>query len=153
MRIVDFLSEDLIVPDLEARDRDAVLRELVAGIVRVRPDVSSDTAIRVLVERENIGSTGVGHGLAIPHGKLPALNGAVACFGRSVAGVDFGARDGAPCYLFMGLLSPSGRATLHLKALARASRLFKETEFLRTLRTASPHEVWPLIRDKDRELG
>ena len=153
MRIVDILSEDLIVPELEATNRDAVLRELVGPIVRVHPEISADLAVNVLRDRENIGSTGVGHGLAIPHAKLPSLDGAVACFGRSVGGIDFAARDGAPCFLFLGLLAPAGRAGLHLKALARASRLFKELDFLNALRSAPPDRVWPLIRDKDAQLG
>ena len=153
VRIVDILSEDLIIPTLEATSRDAVIRELVAGIVRVTPIVSADSAVRVLVAREDIGSTGVGHGLAIPHAKLASLDGAVACFARSTSGVDFGARDGQPCFLFLALLAPEGNAGLHLKALARASRLFKDPEFLRNLRESEPDKVWSLIRDKDAELG
>ena len=153
MRIVDILSEDLIVPELEARSRDAVLRELVAAVVRMRPTVSADSAVRVLTAREDIGSTGVGQGLAIPHAKLGSLTEAVACFGRSTPGIDFGARDGRPCHLFLSLLAPEGNAGLHLKSLARASRLFKEPEFLQALREAPADQVWTLIRDKDAELG
>lgn len=153
MKIVDILSEDLIVPALEANDRDGVLRELVAAIVRVRPTVPIEDAVRVLVNREKIGSTGVGQGLAIPHAKLATLTKAVACFGRSQEGIDFGALDGQPCHLFMALLAPEGNAGLHLKALARSSRLFKEPEFLRALQEASPPAVWSLIRDRDATLG
>lgn len=153
MKIVDILSEDLIIPELEAKSRDAVIRELVDRIARVRPRVSADGAVRVLVAREDIGSTGVGHGLAIPHAKLSALDGAVACFARSVAGVDFAARDGRPCFLFLALLAPEGNAGIHLKALARASRLFKEPAFLQALRDAAADQVWSMIRDKDAELG
>ena len=153
MKIVDILSEDLIVPALASENRDGVLEELVGGIVRVNPTISAAAALRVLIAREDIGSTGVGQGLAIPHAKLGALRRAVACFGRSSRGVDFGARDGEPCYLFMGLLAPEGNAGVHLKALARASRLFKEAAFLRALREAPAEEVWSLIRDKDAQLG
>lgn len=153
MKIVDMLSEDLIIPALEATGRDAVIRELVGAIVRVNPDVAAEGAVRVLIARENIGSTGVGQGLAIPHAKLASLDGAVACFARSARGVDFGARDGEPCYLFLALLAPEGNAGLHLKALARASRLFKASAFLRELRETAPDRMWSLIRDKDAELG
>ena len=147
------LSEDLIIPELEAKSRDAVLRELVGAVVRVNPKLNAERAVHVLVERENIGSTGVGDGLAIPHAKLASLTGAVACFGRSQNGVDFRARDGQPCHLFLGLLAPDGNAGMHLKALARASRLFKDLAFLQALRHASPNQVWHLIRDRDAALG
>ncbi|MEL7370037.1 MAG: PTS sugar transporter subunit IIA [Myxococcota bacterium] len=153
MKIVDILSEDLIVPELESKTRDAVLRELVAAVVRVHPIVPVDGAVRVLADREDIGSTGVGQGLAIPHAKLRRLSRAVAVFGRSSAGIDFQARDGQPCHLFLALLAPEGNAGVHLKALARASRLFKESAFLQALRDAPPDQVWPLIRAKDAELG
>ena len=153
MRIVDILSEDLIIPALEASSRDAVLRELVGAIVRVNPGIRADDAVRVLVAREDIGSTGVGHGLAIPHAKLARMPKAIACFARSADGVDFGARDGQPCFLFMALLAPEGNAGLHLKSLARASLLFKEPDFRRELRETSPEKVWAMIRDKDAQLG
>ena len=153
MKIVDILSEDLIIPSLESTSRDAVLRELVASLVRRHSQIDAEQAVRVLIAREDIGSTGVGNGLAIPHAKLRSLTKAVACFARSSEGVDFGARDARPSYLFLALLAPEGNAGMHLKALARASRLFKDPGFLARLRDAPSGEVWPLIRDKDGELG
>lgn len=153
MRIVDIMSEDLIIPELLAESRDDVLAELVACIAGTTPEVDRQHAVRVLLERERIGSTGVGQGLAIPHAKLPNLRRAVACFARSSRGVDFGALDGKPTHLFLALLAPEGNASFHLKALARASRLFKDPAFRsELLETRDRPLLWSLIAKKDEAL-
>src|SRR5262245_11517402 len=128
MRIVDVLPADLVVPELESTAKEAVLKEIVDKLTVVRKDIEGAIAFRVLSDREKLGSTGVGHGFAIPHGKLPNLSGLVACFARSSRGVDFGSLDGQPAHLFLTLLAPEGAAGQHLKALARASRLFKDAD-------------------------
>lgn len=154
MRIVDILSEDLIVPDVVATAKDQVLAELVDRMVVVRGDIDAKVALRVLVERERLGSTGVGNGFAIPHGKLPNLRGLVACFARSTKGVDFGSLDGHPAFLFLTLLAPEGAAGLHLKALARASRLFKDADFRRRLLTEpNAKDLWKIISEEDARLA
>jgi PTS system nitrogen regulatory IIA component len=94
MRIVDILAEDLIVPDLRATTKHEVLDALCARVSEVRPDVDHDVALRVLEDRERLGSTGVGNGFAVPHGKLGQLDRVVACFARSRDGVAFDALDG-----------------------------------------------------------
>ncbi|MFO0725188.1 MAG: PTS sugar transporter subunit IIA [Myxococcota bacterium] len=154
MRLVDILSEDLVVPAVKSAERDGLLKEVVDQIARARPDVDRDAALRVLVDRERIGSTGVGNGFAIPHGKLPNLRGMVACFARSVSGVDFNSLDHQPAHLFLVLLAPEGAAGLHLKALARASRLFKDTEFrAKLMQEGNASELWGIIRAEDARLA
>ena len=154
MRLVDILSEDLVVPTVTSVDREGLLKEVVEHIAHARPDVDQVSALRVLVERERIGSTGVGNGFAIPHGKLPNLRGMVACFARSVPGVEFNSLDRQPAHLFLVLLAPDGAAGLHLKALARASRLFKDTDFrARLLSEGSAPELWSIIRAEDARLA
>lgn len=154
MRLIDIMSADLVIADLVGADRDAVLEEMVGRIASARPEVYVGTALRVLVERERLGSTGVGEGLAIPHARLPALSSAVACFARSRSGVAFGAIDGQPSDLFLALLAPAGHAGLHLKALARASRLFKDPDLRATLRAADDAAaLWAAIQAKDEALS
>lgn len=91
MRLVDILSEDLVVPTVTSVDREGLLKEVVERIAHARPDVDQASALRVLVERERIGSTGVA--MASPHGKLPNLRESAACFARSVPGVEFNSLD------------------------------------------------------------
>lgn len=154
MRIVDVLPEDLVVPELEATAKEAVLKEIVDRLIAVRKDIDGSSALRVLVDREKLGSTGVGHGFAIPHGKLAHLGGLVACFARSSRGVDFGSLDGQPAHLFLTLLAPEGAAGQHLKALARASRLFKDADFrARLMAEGTGLGLWQIIRAEDARLA
>ncbi|MFL5389801.1 MAG: PTS sugar transporter subunit IIA [Myxococcales bacterium] len=129
MKIAEFLREDLILPELRATDKASVLREICEAISRVNPQLPSARLSEVLLEREKLGSTGVGDGVAIPHGKLSTLNGLLAAFGRSRSGIDFQSIDGKPTYLFFVLFAPENSAGIHLKALARISRLFKTPSF------------------------
>ncbi len=150
MRIAEFLREELVFPDLVATDKTGVLGELTAGLARAVPEVSPGRLAEVLIEREKLGSTGVGEGVAIPHGKLAGIPGLVAAFGRSRAGIDFAAIDGKPTNLFFVLFAPDSSAGLHLKALARISRLFKQPQ-LRQQILAAPGAaaIYRLIVDED----
>ena len=154
MRIVDILSEDLVIPSVRATDRDAVLGEVVRHVVGVRPEVDRDTALRVLVDRERIGSTGIGQGFAIPHGKLPQIKSLIACFARSAEGVQFASLVGKPVHLFLMLLAPEGQSGIHIKALSRCSRLFKDPQFRGRLMVPSDaHGLYSIIVEEDARLG
>ena len=154
MKIVDILSEDLIVAQMKARNKPAAIEEVVSHIARIQPRVDRNAAIEVLLERERLGSTGVGEGFAIPHGKLPKLTQVVACFSRSTSGISFDSLDGNEVHLFFTLLAPQGVAGLHLKALARASRLFKSEAFRQSLIAAEDSsQLWKLICAQDAKLN
>ena len=129
MRITEFLSPDAVIADLSARSKPDVLRELSVALNHAHPSLNVDRLVEVLREREKLGSTGIGEGMAIPHGKLPGLGQLVAAFGVCRGGVDFEAIDGKPTHLFFALVAPENSAGLHLKALARISRLFKNPRF------------------------
>ena len=129
MKIAEFLREDVILPELRSTDKASVLREISEAIARANPQLSAARLTEVLLEREKLGSTGVGDGIAIPHGKLGNLPGLLAAFGRSRDGIDFQAIDGKPTFLFFVLFAPENSAGIHLKALARISRLFKTPSF------------------------
>jgi len=103
-----------------------------------------------LLEREKLGSTGIGEGVAIPHGKLSGVPGLLAAFGRKRAGVDFAAIDGKPTFLFFVLFAPDNSAGLHLKALARISRLFKQPQFRQAILSAEGAPgIFRLISEED----
>src|SRR5438128_5375777 len=149
MKIAEFLREDLILPDLQATDKAGVLRELCAPIARVH-GLDAEKLTDVLLEREKLGSTGVGEGVAIPHGKLPGIPGLIAAFARSKKGVDFASIDGKPTYLFFVLFAPENSAGLHLKALARISRLFKQPQFRQSIQSADgAAAIFRLISEED----
>ncbi|HKA86544.1 MAG TPA: PTS sugar transporter subunit IIA [Haliangiales bacterium] len=153
MKIVDFIREDLILPELHAKAKPDVLAELAAHLAENQnPNgrVAKEDLLRVLVEREKLASTAIGEGVAIPHGKLDAVGKLVACVGRARAGVDFDSMDGRPTHLFFVLVAPENSTGVHLKALARISRLFKDPEFRTRLMAADgAKEMFEVIADED----
>lgn len=141
MKLLDFLQKDRIVPRLAARDKQGALAELAEVLVSTGVVRSARDAVQVLLDREKLGSTGIGEGIAIPHGKLKELQVVVAVFGRSPEGVEFDSMDGAPVQLFFLLVAPENSASTHLKALARISRLLKDRGFREELLQAQTQEA------------
>jgi PTS system nitrogen regulatory IIA component len=150
MKIAEFLREDLILSDLQAADKPGVLAELCGVLARANTGLSQQKLTEVLLEREKLGSTGIGEGVAIPHGKLPGVPGLLAAFGRSVKGVEFAAIDGRPAQLFFALFAPENSAGIHLKALARISRLFKSGAFRKSILEAKDAPaIYKLLSEED----
>jgi PTS system nitrogen regulatory IIA component len=148
MKLIDILSKERIVPDLVSLDKKGVIDELVKALSV--EGVPPSRLVQVLLEREKLGSTGIGDGVAIPHGKLREVNQMIASFGRSVKGLDFDSLDGRPTHLFFLLVAPDNSAGAHLKALARISRLFKDAQFRQTLMNArDQEEMFRIIREED----
>jgi len=153
MRIRELLDTHLVLCDMAATDKKAALTELCAPLAAQHPSLDREQMVRVLLERERLGSTGVGAGVAIPHGKLPQLGELLAVFGRSQAGVEFASIDDAPAHLFFVLFAPEDAAAMHLKALARISRLLKMAEFRETLLQAtSPDQVLDAIAAAEAQI-
>ena len=150
MRIAEFLREDLVFPDVAASDKAGVLGELCDGLARAYPSLSAEKLTDTLLEREKLGSTGIGEGVAIPHGKVAGLPGLLAAFARKRGGVDFAAIDGKPTHLLFVLFAPDNSAGLHLKALARISRLFKQPQFRQAIQSADgAAAIFRLISEED----
>lgn len=150
MRIVDFIREDLVLPELKSTTKLDVLNELAEHLASRYEGVGRDELVRVLVERERLASTAIGEGVAIPHGKLDAVGKLVACVGRARAGVDFDSMDGRPTHIFFVLVAPENSTGIHLKALARISRLFKDPEFRTRLMAArDAKEMYRVIAEED----
>ena len=153
MKIMDFLSEQAVISHLAAKDKDGVISELVHVLHRAGEIKEKDVPklTDVLLNREALGSTGIGQGVAIPHGKSDCVTRLVAAFGVSTQGVDFGSLDGEPAHLFFLLVAPEDSAGPHLKALARISRLLKDKFFRDGLRQAKDERVLlKIIRDEDQ---
>jgi PTS system nitrogen regulatory IIA component len=152
MKILDFLSREAVLIDLKAKDKKGILNELVTPVAKIA-EVNPNDLVRVLLERERLGSTGIGGGIGIPHGKLKDLQSLVLGFGLSRLGVDFDSMDGKPTYIFFLLLTPENSAGLHLKLLARISRLLKKDPFKEKLLAASnPDMVISAIEEEDEDF-
>ncbi len=152
MKIMDIIDLDLINTDLKARNKPEVLGEL-ADMVARKEGLELSALIPVLEEREKLGSTGIGDGVAIPHGKLKGLTKLVASFGRSHKGVDFESMDGKPVHLFFLLMSPEDSVGMNLKALARISRLLKDTRFRgRLMESKTTREVYKVLQEEDEKF-
>ena len=152
MKISDTLKEGAIISELNATDKKAVLEELT-GTLAEASGVNQEEMVRVLLERERLGSTGIGGGIAIPHGKLGALTSLLMAFGRSRKGVEFDAMDGKPTHLFFLLLAPEDSTGAHLKMLARISRSLKNSVFRERLMTAADgRELYVVIQREDEDF-
>lgn len=150
MKIADILSGDLIIPELTSKNKKEVLEELVSVIVKQNKLINKEELIEVLLEREQLGSTGIGDGIAIPHGKLKNIGALLASFGKSIDGVDFDSMDGKPTHLFFLLVAPENSAGIHLKALARISRLLKDSSFKQGLMEAKlKDDLFKTIIERD----
>jgi PTS system nitrogen regulatory IIA component len=136
VKIVDLIQRDMIVPALQASDKRGILQELAKHIAGRIPKIDEANLARILIDREQLASTAIGEGVAIPHGKLGAVSEITACLGRVPGGVDFDSMDGQLTYLFFVLVAPETSTGAHLKALARISRVFKDQEFRRRLLAA-----------------
>jgi PTS system nitrogen regulatory IIA component len=150
MKITDILPEALVIPVLKGKTKEDVLRELAAAMAAQHPDIDANRLVDVLWERERLGSTAIGDGIAIPHGKLPGLKTVLGAFGRHPQGVDFQSLDGKPTRLLFLLVAPEDSVGQHLKALARVSRLLKDPAFRNQLMTAADQaELYRRIHEED----
>jgi PTS system nitrogen regulatory IIA component len=150
MKICQYLTPDLIVPDLKALNKEGVLSELADWIAAHVSGLKAEEVLQVLLDRERLGSTGIGEGFAIPHGKLKTLEQMIIAFGRSSQGISFDSLDGKAAYYFFVLIAPEDSAGLHLKALAKISRFLKNSAFKEGLSRASDREaLHKVIQEQD----
>jgi len=153
MKIKQILSRDSIIATLKASTKEEALKELAGLLISRCPEATPEQLAAVLLERERLGSTGIGNGVAIPHGKVSNLPQIVTGFGRSLRGISFDSQDGKPAHLFFVLLAPENAASLHLKALARLSRLLKDVHFRnKLLEAANEDEIYNDIISEDEKF-
>ncbi len=150
MKIVDFVTPELIVCDLAARDKGEVIDALAARVAAHVAAVDRESLVRVLLARERLASMAIGEGVAIPHGKLATVDKLLACVGRAPRGVDFDSMDGQPTHLFFLLIAPDDSTGVHLRALARISRLFKSVDVrTRLMQAEDAGAMYRVIADED----
>jgi len=152
MKMSDFLDPRAVVSDLKATNKKEVLEELCNALITLHPALDRDRMVGILLDRERLGSTGVGEGVAIPHGKMGDLERIIACFGRSTRGVEFEAVDNQPVSLFFLLFAPENSAGVHLKALAKISRLLKRPSVREDLlHASSQQDIYRVLTQDDAE--
>ncbi|MDP6978175.1 MAG: PTS sugar transporter subunit IIA [Myxococcota bacterium] len=153
MKIMDILVKDAVILDLVATEKSAILQEMSSSLAAAEPSVPADRLLEVLTEREGLQSTGIGEGVAIPHGKMAGLDRLMASFARSPAGVDFDSIDGQPTQLYFLLVVPEQSGGQHLKALARISRFFRDSSFRDKLMDATTRDdIFRAIEEEDAKF-
>lgn len=146
MKISELIREDLILPEIRASRKEDVIRELAAHLASASTLFTEEQIARVLTEREKLGTTALGEGIAVPHAKIESLDRMTGCFARSRKGIDFGAEDRHPTHFFFVILAPPDCAGDHLKTLARISRLFKDRAIRdRLMAATSAAELYDVI--------
>jgi len=154
MRIMDFLDKKAVTVSLQGKDKKAVLEEMVDLLLKsgAMSPKEKNGILKVLMEREELGSTGIGQGIGIPHGKSTSVKELVAALGIAKTGVDFESLDGEPVFIFFLLIAPAESAGPHLKALARISKLLKDKYFRDMLRNAPDEKTLvKIISDEDQK--
>jgi len=152
MKISQFLQKDSIIADLKAKDKKGVIDELALTISKTT-ETSAKTIAEILLEREQLGSTGIGGGIAIPHGKLDLTESIIIGFGLSKKGIEYESLDNRPVHIFFVLLTSENSTGGHLKVLAQISKLLKTDEFKKGLLSAqSVDDIYEIIMEKDEEF-
>lgn len=153
MKVTDVLTKELIIPELRGREKREVLEEMSEELASRVEGINKDRLLELLLEREKLGSTGIGHGVAIPHTKIKGIEGVIVAFGRSKRGVNFQSMDNRPVHLFFLIVAPEDSTVLHLKVLASISRLLKDGAFRKRLIKAQTREdIYRIIEEEDNRV-
>ena len=151
MNLLEILSPKSILVDLQGETKEEIIKDLVDALELGEAITDRDKVLQAVLEREKIMSTGIGDGIAIPHGKSDAVARLAAALGTQRRGVDFESLDGEPGYVFFLLVSPANVSGPHIKALARISRLLKNDEFKKKLiEAATPEELLRVIEAEEK---
>jgi len=152
MKITDMLKKEFVIEDLKSKNKQDVLAELSGVFLTSGLKLDANFLVKILQEREKQGSTGIGDGIAIPHGKLDGLTDMIVSFGRSHDGIAFDAMDNRPVHIFFLLMAPENSAGPYLKTLAKLSKMLKDASFRKTLMAAKTRDqLYDVIAFKDEE--
>jgi PTS system nitrogen regulatory IIA component len=153
MKLLDILPKESIISELRGHSKREVLEELTDALLRHKPQLDRAQVVEVLLERERLGSTGIGDGIAIPHGKIKDLDQLALSFGRSTTGVDFESMDGKPAHFFFLLVAPENCAGIHLRALAKIARFLKNSTIRKRLGAVQTQdEVAAILQEDEDEI-
>jgi len=151
-RIMNYLHEDRVISELQGTDKLSVVEELSRVLMKSCQVASYEEIVRVILDREKLQSTGIGDGIALPHGRLKGLKDFVLSFGRSSKGVDFDSSDHKPTHLFFIVVAPENLAANNLGLLSRIVTLLKNTSFRKRLMEArSREELFQRISEEDEK--
>ena len=150
MKVSKFLKIDNIVPELIALNKTDVLKELAEIVTSNSSTLNYQKTLETLQQRENLCSTAMDEGVAIPHGKLHGISDIIIAFGKSTKGIDFDSLDNKPTSFFIMLLSPENSSKKHIQALAKISNIFKNKEFRDSiLNSDTAEDILELITEED----
>ena len=152
MKLTDFVVRDAIVPDLQVETKEQAIRGLVGSLrgAGVIPEGDEDGIVAAIMKREELGSTGIGRGVAVPHTKHPSVDRLIATVAICHGGVDFASLDGDAVHILFLLVSPPDKPGDHLRGLENISRHLRSETFCNFLKQArSQGEVWDLLREAD----
>lgn len=152
MKFADFVSREAIRAELTAEDKEGVIREMVQALLDASKIAESEYEgiVKSVMKREELGSTGIGRGVAVPHTKHPSIDRLVGTVAVSSEGVDFSSLDGEKVHLFFLLISPPDRPSDHLRALENVSRQLRDETFCRFLKQAkSSEDILQLLDEAD----
>lgn len=153
MKITDFLKEECILIGVKSRDKRGAISELLDLLKEKKYIKDTKEILESIMEREKLGSTGIGQGIAVPHTKTDQIDDLIGAVGISENGVAFDALDGEPVYIIFLILAPTKSIGLHLKALAKIARLLKDKTFRNSLRKAtSVSEAFTIIKEDEERL-
>jgi PTS system nitrogen regulatory IIA component len=152
MTIEEVLHDSCVLTDLKGSSKKEVISELVGALKNAGLIQDAEKAVGVVLDREKLGSTGIGDGVAIPHGKLKGTGNVLCAFGRSKPGLDFDAVDQKPVHIFFLLLAPEDSASLHLKMLSRISKILRDPSFRKNLvELDSAAALYTKVIEEDRK--
>jgi len=154
MKFSDFVAVEAIRPNIAATSKEGVIREMTQSLVDAGKIAANEmeSIVKAIMKREDLGSTGIGRGVAVPHTKHPSVNRLIGTVAISQGGVDFESLDGDPVQLFFLLVSPPDRPGDHLRALENISRQLRDDTFCKTLKEATgPQDVWRLLEEADAQ--
>jgi len=154
VKLADILRESCVIADIKGITKREILFEMVETLKRAKLIDDIDPIVEVIMEREQLGSTGIGDGVAIPHGKMKTLNTILCVAGRSKEGVNFDAVDRQPVHIFFLVLAPEDSASLHLKVLSRISKVLRDQSFRKKMLTLTDaHDIYTNIIEADDKLS
>ncbi len=154
MKVSEYLKEDCIIINLKSRDKEGSLKELINLLEKNGYIKDSKQILETVMDREKLGSTGIGQGIAIPHAKTDQINDIICALGISKSGVDFDSLDGDPVYIIFLVLAPTKSIGQHLKTLAKIARLLKDKVFRTSLRNCkTPAEALKIIKEDEEKLN
>ena len=156
MKLSEIIPDGAVSEELQETEKESVIKEMVDSLVaagKIQESVSKKI-VKALMDREELGSTGIGSGVAVPHAKHDAITDLVCAFGRSRKGINFDALDGEPVYVVFLLLSSKSASGAHLEALAFISRLVRDDKYVRFLRDAKDvKDIRDLLSEADQTFG